>query len=137
MDAKQIEAQIIRAKTVIEAGRSKQEKAKYTKELNMCKILADNGHYIEHLSDTGKPDGLTYDINIDGLPADLKRIDGGAGNIVKYVRKALTKQGGKAVILQIPSHDHEYYEALGEARRKYKGRILFYFDDEKHLKEIK
>ena len=120
-----------------QAGRGKTEMGKYLKEMNMCKILADNGHFIEHLADVGKLNGLTYDITIDGTPADLKKIDGGAGNIVKYTRKAFTKQGGEAVIFQIPSHDKEYYDALSEARRKYKGRILFYFADEKQLKEIK
>lgn len=120
-----------------EAAKSKQEKEKYNKEKAMCKVLADNGHFIEHLSDTEKPDGMSYDITFDGMPADLKRIDGGAGNIVKYIQKALTKQGAKAVILQLPSHESKYYTAINEARRKYKGKIYFYFADEKTLKEIK
>ena len=79
----------------------------------------------------------SYDITFDGMSADLKRIDGGAGNIVKYIQKALTKQGAKAVILQLPSHESKYYTAINEARRKYKGKIYFYFADEKTLKEIK
>ena len=120
-----------------ESRKSKQEHEKYMKEKEMCKVLADNGHFIEHLADVGRPRGKTYDITIDGTAADLKRIDGGPGNIVKYVKKALTKQGGEAVVLQLPSHKQEYYKAMNEAKRKYNGRILFYFPDDQVLREIK
>lgn len=118
-----------------EAAKSKAEKEKYQKEMHMCKVLADNGHYIEHLPDRKK--GGTYDITIDGIPADLKCIEGGAGNIVKYAKKVMNGQGGKAVVYEIPSHDGKYYAALAEARRKCSGKIFFYFKDDKVLKEIK
>ena len=65
-----------------------------------------------------------------------KRIEGGAGNIVKYAKKALTRQGGEAVIFETPSHDIQFYKAITEARRKCEGRIFFYMADEKTLKEI-
>ena len=130
-------AVVTQRERIIEAEQNKQEKEKYTKEKNMCKVLADNGHVIEHLSDTKRTDGLTYDITIDGMPADLKQVDGGAGNIVKYARKALTRQGGKAVVFQLPSHEQKYYDAINEVRRKVEGKIYFYFADEKVLKEIK
>lgn len=130
-------AVVTQRERIIEAEQNKQEKEKYTKEKSMCKVLADNGHVIEHLSDTKRTDGLTYDITIDGMPADLKQVDGGAGNIVKYARKALTRQGGKAVVFQLPSHEQKYYDAINEVRRKVEGKIYFYFADEKVLKEIK
>ena len=104
----------------------------------MCKILADNGHDIEYLRGENRPKGQTYDIRIDGIKADLKCITGGAGNIVKYIKKALRKQGGEAVVLEIPNQPTvEYYEALAEARRKCNGRILFYIKGEEVLKEVK
>jgi hypothetical protein len=81
--------------------------------------------------------GQTYDILFDSIKADLKCVTGGAGNIVKYAKKALTKQGGEAVVFEIPSHNPKYYEALAEARRKCTGRIFFYFMDDMELKEIK
>ena len=86
---------------IVEANKTKQEKKKYEKELNMCKILANIGHRIEHLSDKGREDNLTYDIKFDGIPADLKQIDGGPNNIVRYARKALKEQGAKAVIFEL------------------------------------
>ena len=69
--------------------------------------------------------------------ADLKCVTGGAGNIVKYAKKALTKQGGEAVVFEIPSHSPEFYAALAEARRKCIGKIFFYFTDDLELKEIR
>ncbi len=61
----------------------------------------------------------------------------GAGNIVKYAKKALRGQGGDIVVFELPSHDMAFYNAITEARRKCVGRIFFYFSDEKVLKEAK
>lgn len=122
---------------IAEAAASKSETQKYEKEMRMCKVLADNGHDIEYLQGVNRPVGQTYDITIDNIKADLKCVTGGAGNIVKYAKKALTKQGGEAVIFEIPNHDSTFYDALTEARRKCNGRIFFYFADEKILKELK
>lgn len=119
-----------------EATASSAERQKFEKETRMCKVLADNGHDVEHLSGLNRTRGKTYDITLDGTPAELKCITGKAGNLVKYVRKALTKQGGKAVIFELHTHRPEYYAALAEARRKYTGRILFYFADDRTLREI-
>lgn len=83
-----------------ESEPSKAERLKFNKEMRMCKIIADNGHDVEYLQGVNRPEGQTYDITIDGIKADLKCIEGGAGNIVKYAKKALTKQGGEAVILK-------------------------------------
>lgn len=115
---------------------SKNEEAKFKKELNMCKVLADNGKKVEYLRGVERPLGQTYDITVDGMKADLKCITGGAGNIVKYASKALTKQGGEAVVFELPSHEAIFYEKITEARRKLKGKIFFYFKDEKVLREI-
>ena len=122
---------------IAESEASNSERQKFVKEMRMCKVLADNGHDVEYLQGVNRPAGQTYDIRMDGIKADLKCITGGAGNIVKYIKKALTKQGGEAVVLEIPSHAPEYYGALTEARKKCNGRIFFYFSDDLELKEIK
>ncbi|MDD7303045.1 MAG: phage minor head protein [Prevotellaceae bacterium] len=122
---------------IAEATASNTERKKFNKEMRMCKVLADNGHDVEYLQGVNRPAGQTYDILFDGIKADLKCVIGGAGNIVKYAKKALTKQGGEAVVFEIPSHNPKYYEALAETRRKCTGRIFFYFMDDMELKEIK
>lgn len=122
---------------IAEATASNAERNKFNKEMRMCKVLADNGHDVEYLQGVNRPAGQTYDILFDSIKADLKCVTGGAGNIVKYAKKALTKQGGEAVVFEIPSHNPKYYEALAEASRKCTGRIFFYFMDDMELKEIK
>ena len=119
-----------------EANVSKSEKQKFEKEMRMCKTVADNGHDVEYLKGVNRPKGQTYDICMDGMKADLECITGGAGNLVKYVKKALKKQGAKAVVFEIPNHSAEYYKALTDARRKCQGKIFFYILDEKVLKEL-
>ena len=122
---------------IAEAAASNSERRKFEKEMRMCRVLADNGHDVEYLKGVNRPAGQTYDITIDGIKADLKCVMGGAGNIVKYAKKALTKQGGEAVILELPNPDKKYFDALAEARRKCKGRIFFYIVGENVLKEVK
>lgn len=123
---------------IAESKASNSERQKFVKEMRMCKVLADNGHDVEYLRGVNRPVGQTYDICMDGIKADLKCITGGAGNIVKYAKKALTKQGGEAVVLEFPnSPGVEFYEALAEARRKCKGRIFFYIFGDNILKEVK
>lgn len=123
---------------IAESEASNSERQKFVKEMRMCKVLADNGHDVEYLQGVNRPAGQTYDIRMDGIKADLKCITGGASNIVKYIKKALTKQGGEAVILELPnSPGVEFYEALAEARRKCTGRIFFYIQDDNILKEVK
>ena len=122
---------------IAESEASNSERQKFVKEMRMCKVLADNGHDVEYLQGVNRPAGQTYDIRMDSIKADLKCITGGASNIVKYAKKALTKQGGEAVIFEFPSPDKKFFDALAEARRKYSGRIFFYVIGENILKEVK
>ena len=122
---------------IAESEASNSERQKFVKEMRMCKVLANNGHDVEYLQGVNRPAGQTYDIRMDGIKADLKCITGGASNIVKYAKKALTKQGGEAVIFEFPSPDKKFFDALAEARRKYSGRMFFYIIEENILKEVK
>ncbi|MBQ6377613.1 MAG: hypothetical protein IJJ56_02305 [Prevotella sp.] len=121
---------------LVESRKSKQAMQIYKKEMNMCRVAADNGHIVEYLHSENRQPGDTYDITIDKIPADLKSTDG-TGNIVKYVKKACKSQGARAVLLELGSHLPEVYERLNEAKRKYKARIFFYFKDEKIVREYK
>ena len=119
-----------------EASISPNEMEKYERELRICKILADNGHDIQYLHGEGRHRGETYDILFDGIPADLKSIEGTGRTIPKHVKHALRDQGAEMVILCLPAHTEEIYRNLTEARRKYSGRIMIYFDGEDVLKEV-
>ena len=122
---------------IAESKVNKHEKAKFEKELSMCKAIADNGHDVEFLHGVDRPLGQTFDIRIDGVPADLKYIEEGGGGIPKYTKHAFRDQGANIVVFRLPSHD--LYGKLREAHRKYgsEGRIYFYFADDTRLREIK
>lgn len=115
---------------------SKNETEKYEKEMRMNKVIADNGHEVIYRKESGKKPGDTFDDFINGIPADLKRISGGAGNIVKYADKCFKKQGAKIVVFEIPSADRRYFECFSEIKRKYELRVLFYVTGEEILKEV-
>lgn len=129
---------LISSERVEQANKNKTERDKFLKERSMCRVVAKNGHNVEYRKDT-QDTGNTFDIYIDGIPTDLKKVDGGASNIVGYISYAFKHQGAKAVVVSIPNKNSEYYEAFGEAHRKLSnlGRIFFYVEGDFVLKEIK
>ena len=122
---------------IAESKVNKQEEAKFAKELSMCKDIADNGHDVEFLHGVGRPKGQTFDIRLDGVPADLKFIEESGASIPKYTKHAFRGQGAEIVVFRLPTHD--MYGRIKEAQRKYgtEGRIYFYFADDTRLREIK
>lgn len=103
----------------------------------MCKDLATAGHHIEHLSDKDRPKSRTYDIHMDGVRADLKSVSS-ANNIEKYTRKAVKEQGAKAVVIRIENGANvpKVMKALRDAKRKYRCRVVYYFQSDKKIREI-
>ncbi|MBD5068240.1 MAG: hypothetical protein HDT51_02695 [Alistipes sp.] len=76
---------------------SKNETAKFEKELGMAKVFAKNGYKIEMLNEiSGEP---SSDVKINGLLADLKRTSS-HNNIVKYAKKATRDQYAVLVLFQ-------------------------------------
>lgn len=128
---------MIAKERVEQAKKSKNEMDKFLKEREMCRVLAQRGNNIEYRKDVKTP-GETYDIYMNGIPAELKEIkDGsGAGNIVKKARKALTEQGADIVIFSLPTKMREYREQLLEAHRKYGKQIVIYYRDSKTISVI-
>ena len=96
---------------LIEAEKSKQSIAIYKKELNMCKVAADNGYIVEHLHETG--------------------------NISKYARHAYNEQGAKAILFELTIRNPKMNVALIEAKRKCPNmKVLYYYTDEGVIREI-
>ncbi len=77
------------ASRIEQANMNKQERAKYNKEHEMCKHLADNGHNVVHLDDRKLSDG-SYDILLNGKKAELKSLKG-ASNIGREGKGAIKK----------------------------------------------
>ena len=122
---------------IAESEINEKEKAKYKKELSMCFDIADNGHDVEFLHGENRPKGQTFDIRIDGIPADLKFIEESGSNIPRYAKYAFRNQGAEIVVFRLSSHS--VYEKIKEAHRKYgaEGQIYFYFADDTRLRRIK
>ena len=128
---------VVTEKTRIEEAKaSKNEMIKFKKEMNMCKVAANNGHEIEYLHGNNRTNGQTFDINFDGIPTDLKSTDG-YGNIVKYIGKAYKKQGAKAVLIEVAEVNKTLIEKFGEAKRKYSVKIFYYVKTDEIIHEFK
>lgn len=119
-----------------EANASKNEMEKYEKEMDMCKVAADNGHKIEYLQGVNRPKGETFDITFDGIPTDLKSTQS-PGNLVQYVKKAYKEQGANAVFLELKIKNDVFTEKMAEAKRKYDVRIFYYWTEEGKVREFK
>ena len=109
---------------------NKQEKAKYDKEHEMCKHLADNGHDIVHLDDRKLSDG-SYDILLDGEKAELKSLKG-SNNIVREGKEAINKQGADFVVFKFKNFtEHSKSEINDLVKEKIHG--CYYVDGESGL----
>ncbi len=95
--------------------KNSQEIEKYQKEHAMCLVLKQHGFRVEHLSDE-KKDG-TYDIHLNGIPADLKRTMG-FGNIIKYASEAIKKQNAKIIVFQFDDWNDKFVGKINELKRK-------------------
>jgi hypothetical protein len=96
-----------------QAAKNKQETAKYDKEYGQCSTLAKNGYKVEYLKDVEK----SFDIYLDGVPADLKKTSG-HNNIVKSAKHATRNQGAKIVVFEFEKMNVNIREQL----EKLKGR---------------
>lgn len=85
--------------------KNSQEIEKYQKEHTMCLVLKQHGFRVEHLSDE-KKDG-TYDIHLNGIPADLKRLKG-YSNIVKRAIHAIHHQKAQLIVFQFDGWSEKY-----------------------------
>ncbi len=93
-----------------QADKSKNERAKFDKEHEMCETLAENGHSVKHMADQKDMNG-TFDALVDGVPTDLKRTKG-TGNIEKYAKHAVREQGAEQVIFQFDEFTHEHQDII-------------------------
>lgn len=96
------------------AEANKNERQKYEKEAEMCRVFARGGYRIEHKAET--PGVSSPDVTIDGKPADLKRLSS-HNNIVRHAVKAVRKQGAKEVLLQIDNMTDDVRRELSKLKK--------------------
>ena len=82
---------MIAKKRIEQAKKGKTEMKKFLKEREMSRVVARNGHNVEYREES-QFSGDTFDIFIDGIPADLKKLTSGAGDLHKHCKKAFKDQ---------------------------------------------
>lgn len=88
---------------------SKNERAKFSKEVDMCRVLAEKGYRVELLREVSRVS--SPDIVINGMTADLKRT-GSHNNIVKYAKKATREQGAELIVFQFDKETSDIHKQL-------------------------
>lgn len=94
---------------------SKNERAKFDKEMNMAKVAAKNGYEVEILKEV--PGVSSPDVKINGIPVDFKST-ASHNNIVGYAKKATKKQGARTVLFEIDRLDDKKRQALQSLKKK-------------------
>ncbi len=95
----------------------------------MAEVIARGGYKIAMLKEV--PGVSSPDVTILGIPAELKRTKS-AGNIIKYAKKAVQKQGAKILLFQFDSDTGDIRIKLSELERNgYK--VLYFFTGENKI----
>lgn len=116
---------------------SKQELEVYLKEKTMAIDLARMGHEIRHLAEHNRPPGDRHDAFFDDVKADLKSTKS-HNNIRHYGDKAFVSQGADMVIFRFEERTKHMQWELQKLKQKYPSKqVLYYYEDEQIIKEIK
>lgn len=116
-------------KRIKEGEKNKQEKEKYDKEHSMCMTLAMGRHFVVY-RESVQVKGNSYDIVLDGQPADLKKAKS-ANHIVDYAKKAVREQGASIVVFEFENETKEIYNEI-ESLKKKNIHGFYFFSDRKH-----
>ena len=117
---------VVETQRIEQGNISKQEKAKYNKEYDMCLTLAKNGYKVEYLKIT---EG-SFDVYVNNVSADLKKTSG-SRNIEKYAKKATREQGAKLVVFEFLKETEEIYAEI-ENLKKIGIHRKYYFTNKKN-----
>ena len=93
------------------ALKSKNEFAKFEKELRMCNVAVQNGHSVEMLEEI--PGVSSCDILLDGKRTELKAINS-ASNIYRYAKRAIKGQGAVLVLFEFGRWGAEFEAEIGK-----------------------
>ena len=119
-----------------EGKKSKQERGVFIKEQTIAKDLAKMGHHIEHLAEHNRPKNNRYDTLFDGVKADLKSTKS-HNNIAKYGKKAFRDQGADMVVFRLEDRAADMFKELKNLKELFPDkRIVYYYEDEKILREL-
>ena len=106
---------------IAEAGINATERAKFTKELETAKVMAEHGHKIVYLGESGRAAGNTYDILLDELPCEIKCFSGKQGGAIEeQLKHAFSTQGAQTAVVRLSERGGRAYERLETCLRTQK-----------------
>jgi hypothetical protein len=116
----------------IKGGRlNDHEKAKFTKEHNMCVVLSENGYKVDFPAErTGE-----FDIYVNGKSADLKKTSS-HNHIVDYAKKAINKQGAEFVVFEFEYMTHEIALTLLWLKKHLKYQVLYFTSKNRKVRRL-
>ena len=118
---------VIERERIAQSLMNKQEKAKFKREYAMCLTLAKNGYAVEYLKDKPK----SYDILLNGTPADLKKTTS-HNHIIHYAKKAVYRQNADIVIFEFEKMTMKIQEKLNLIKMM-KINILYFISIENKI----
>lgn len=117
-----------------EGTKNKQEKEKFEKEHSMCMTLAMGRHFVVY-RESVQAKGDSYDIVLDGQPADLKKVKS-ANHIVDYAKKAVRQQGASIVVFEFENESKDIYLELSKLQKSGIHGIYFFSSKKHRLYEL-
>ena len=75
--------------------------------------------------------GNSYDIVLDGQPAELKKAKS-ANHIVGYAKKAVGEQGASIVVFEFEKDSKKVHEEIDKLKNRYGIHGFYFFSNRKH-----
>ncbi len=110
--------------------KSKNEKEKFNKEMQMCLTYAKAGYTIEVLDEQKRV--ASCDVKFNNILADLKKTKS-HNNIVKYAKKAVFKQGAEVLLFEFEQETDEIHLELNKLYQKHNIKAYYFFTYKKAI----
>lgn len=107
------------------------ERDKFNKELETAKVMAKHGYAIVYLGESGRTQGKTYDILLNGISCEIKCFSGKQGGAIEeQLKYAFSSQGAKTVVVRLEERGGRAYDKLTtclKTQKLLKDKPIYFF----------
>lgn len=107
------------------------ERDKFNKELETAKVMAKHGFAIVYLGESGRTQGKTYDILLNGISCEIKCFSGKQGGAIEeQLKYAFSSQGAKTVVVRLEERGGRAYDKLTtclKTQKLLKDKPIYFF----------
>lgn len=107
------------------------ERKKFIKELETAKVMAKHGFAIVYLGESGRTQGKTYDILLNGISCEIKCFSGKQGGAIEeQLKYAFSSQGAKTVVVRLEERGGRAYDKLTtclKTQKLLKDKPIYFF----------